>query len=291
MAESVTTLLSSIPDEWGPKFKASSGAVAHTQTGPNSVKFNTPCHIALVMFTPQPGREVSLNSDRKSVFLAPIGTLEIVPASADLFARWKSPKENLLLAMAPQKLSRLAGLEFDTEDFEFRPLALGHVDEKALFMANLIRDEFQAGEPSNHLYVDSLLTVFSTYLLRKYSTLRDRPVPRSRGGLSPKAWRDVQDYIRANIAQQLSVERLAAIAGLSPSHFVRAFRQTAGEAPHQYVLATRLQVAEQLVITTDMPLWKIAGLTGFANHSHMTAAMRQHKLTTPSALRRARLVR
>jgi len=291
MADSVRTLLRSIPDEWGPKFEAPSGAVTHTLTGPNSIEFNTPCHVALIMLTPQPGREVSLNSDRKSVFLAPVGTVEIVPASADLFACWKTPKENLLFAMAPEKLSRLAALEFDTEDFEFRPLASGHVDEKALFMANLIRDEFRAGEPSNHLYVDSLLTVFSTYLLRKYSTLQNRPVPRSRGGLSPRAWRDIQDYIRANIAQQLSVQRLALIAGLSPSHFVRAFRQTAGEPPHQYVLAIRLQVAEQLVITTDLPLGKIASLTGFANHSHMTAAMRRHKLTTPSALRRARFAR
>lgn len=291
MSGSPSRLLSSVPDEWGLKFETSSGAVTRTLTGPNSIKFTAPSHMALVMLTPQPGREVSLNSDRRSRFLAPVGTVEIIPSNAEVFARWKSAKENLLLALAPEQLSMLAGLEFERGDFEFRPPAAGHVDEKALLLAKLIREEFQNGEPLNHLYMDSLMTVFSTYLLRNYSSLQDRPASPSRGGLPPRAWRDVQDYIRANIGEPLSVERLAMVAGLSPSHFLRAFRQTVGQAPHQYVLATRLELAEQLVMSTDMPLARIASLAGFASHSHMTASMRRHKFTTPSELRRAGVVR
>jgi AraC family transcriptional regulator len=281
-------LLKSIPDAWGPKFEAESGAATRTRTGPNEIGFRAPTHMALVLLTPQPDREVALNSDRKSVFMAPVGTVEIVPAGAELFARWRTTKENLLLAFAPDKLSRLAGLEFQTEDFEFRPPGEGHVDEKALLLANMIREEFQKGEPSNALYLDSLITVFSMYLLRDYSTLAKVPSQQSRGGLSSKAWRDVRDYIQANLDDELSVERLATVAGLSPSHFLRAFRQTAGQPPHKYVLATRLEMAEQLAISTDLPLSMVAKLAGFSNHSHMTAAMRQHKSITPSALRRAR---
>jgi AraC family transcriptional regulator len=281
-------MLKSIPDAWGPKFEAESGAVTRTRTGPNEIGFHAPTHMALVLLTPQPDREVALNSDRKSVFMAPVGTVEIVPANAELFARWRTAKENLLFALAPDKLSALAGLEFQTEDFEFRPPEGGHVDEKALLLASLIREEFQKGEPSNRLYFDSLITVFSTYLLRNYSTLSSRPQHQSQGGLSAKAWRDIQDYIRANLADELSVERLAMVVGLSPSHFLRAFRQTAGQPPHQYVLATRLEMAEQLAISTDLPLSMVARLAGFSNHSHMTASMRRHKSTTPSALRRAR---
>ncbi|WP_159589748.1 helix-turn-helix domain-containing protein [Chelativorans xinjiangense] len=291
MAETVGSLLSSIPDEWGPKFETTSGAVTHTLTGPNSISYRTPSHMAVVMLSPQAGREVALNSDGRPQFLAPVGTVEIIPASSDLFARWTVPKENLLLALAPEQLSKLAALEFEREDFEFLPPPAGHVDEKALLLARLVRDEIQKGESINHLYMGSLLTVFSTYLLRNYSTLQDYPSSRYRGGLSPKTWRDVQDYIRANIGEQLSIERLALLAGLSPSHFMRAFKQTTGQSPHQYILSTRLELAERFVITTDMPLAKIASLTGFANHSHLTASMRRHKFTTPSALRRGRFVR
>ncbi|SFU23043.1 AraC family transcriptional regulator [Mesorhizobium sp. YR577] len=284
-------LLKSIPDAWGSKFEAESGAVTRTRTGPNEIGFRAPSHMALVLLTPQPNREMALNSDRKSVFLAPVGTVEIVPANAELFARWRTPKENLLLAFAPDKLSTLAGLEFQTEDFEFRPPGEGHVDEKALLLASMIREEFQKGEPTNALYLDSLITVFSMYLLRNYSTLAEGPSHLSRGGLSSKVWRDVRDYIQANLDDELSVERLSIVAGLSPSHFLRAFRQTAGQPPHKYVLATRLEMAEQLVISTDFRLSIVAKLTGFSNHSHMTAAMRQHKSITPSALRRAHGIR
>lgn len=289
MADAGDSLLSSIPDEWGPKFETTSGALTRTLTGPNSIHFSAPSHMALVMLTPQPGREVGLNSDRRSQFLAPVGTVEIVPCDAELFARWRVPKENLLLALAPERLQKLAGLEFDREDFEFRPLPSGHVDEKALLLAHLVRDEFKKEKSINYIYMDSLITVFSTYLLRHYSSFRDRPQVRHQGGLSPKAWRDVDDYIRSNIGEQLSIERLALLAGLSPSHFIRAFKQTVGRPPHQYILATRLELAEHLVITTDLPLSEIAGITGFANHSHLTACMRRHKFTTPSALRRRRI--
>lgn len=284
-------LLEGIPDEWGPKFQTASGAVSYTRTGPNSISFRATSHMALVMLTPQPDREMALSSQRKSVFLAPVGSVEIIPVDADLFARWREPKENVLLAHAPEQLSKLVEREFETESFEFRPPGPGYVDDKALMLAGLIREEFRRERSADKLYFDSLITVFSTYLLRSYSTLGDRKRPLNRGGLSTKAWRDVQDFIRAHIADELSVERLALITNLSPSHFLRAFRQKAGQSPHQYVLATRLELAEQLITTTSLPLTEIAARSGFSSHSHMTALMRERKFTTPSALRRTRTCR
>src|SRR5699024_8463699 len=119
------------------------------------------------------------------VFSAPVGTMEIVPTGAELFAEWNVAKENLLIALAPGRLSQLASLEFQREDFELLPLLAGHVDQKALMLANLIRDELQDCGSLNRLYLDSLLTVFSTHLLRNYSTLQARHSPKHRGGLSP----------------------------------------------------------------------------------------------------------
>ncbi|MFC6657579.1 helix-turn-helix domain-containing protein [Roseibium salinum] len=66
--------------------------------------------------------------------------------------------------------------------------------------------------------------------------------------------------------------------------------KTVGKSPHQYILSLRLEEAEQLVIKTDLPLATIASRTGFANHSHLTATMRRYKFTTPSALRRDRIL-
>jgi AraC family transcriptional regulator len=279
-------LLQGIPDIWGPKLSTDSGAVTRTRTGPNEIAFKAPAHMALVMFTPQSNREIALNSDRKTVALAPAGAIEVVPADAELFARWSVDKENLLVAFDQQRMARLAGAEFQNENFAFRPPRLGFVDPKALLLANLIRGELQRGKEANELCVDALITLFGTHLLRTYSSFSDRPNrPAGGGGLSPQAWRMVTEYIHANLSQSLSVAQLAEVAGLSPSHFLRAFRQTSGQAPHQYVLTQRLVLVEQLVKTTDMPLAAIALAAGFSSNSHMTATMKRIRGGTPMHLR------
>lgn len=279
-------LLSCVPDAWGPKFGTESGAVTRTRTGPNEIAFKAPAHMALVMFTPQPNREIALNSSRRTVTLAPVGTIEVVPAEADLFARWRVTKENLLVAHDQHRLAQLAGAEFQNEDFEFQPPRPGFVDQQALLLANLIRAEFQRGDAANDLCFDALITLFGTHLLRSYSSFSARPRALLSGGLSPRAWRDVTGYIHANLSESLSVGHLAEMAGLSPSHFLRAFRQTSGQAPHQYVVAQRLALVERLTKTTDMPFAAVAKAAGFSSNSHMTATMKRTWGITPNKLRR-----
>lgn len=280
------TLLRFVPNAWGPKFGAESGAVTQTRTGPNEINFVAPANLALIMLTPQPNRELALDSDRKTIGLAPVGSIEVVPAGAELFARWTVDKENLLLAMDPQRLARLAGMEYDSVDFELQPPKIGVVDRKALFLAHMIREEFQRGDAANELCFDGLITIFGTHLLRTYSSLRDRPEQLLSGGLSPRAWRGVSDYINDNLSEPLSIARLAEVANLSPSHFLRAFRRTSGQAPHQYILAQRLAFAERMVKGSDVALADVAKSAGFSSNSHMTATMRRLRGLTPTDLRR-----
>jgi AraC family transcriptional regulator len=282
----MSSLLKNVPDPWGPKFEGSSGAVTRTQTGPNAIEFTADAHMALVMFTPQPDREIALNSDRRSSFLAPAGSLEIIPAKADFFARWHTRKENLLLALGPHHLSSLAELEFQRSDFELRPPKEGFIDEKARSIAQMIREEFRKEAPLNDLYLDSLITVFSIHLLRDHSSLRQLPVASYRGGLPARVWKDIDEYIHSGLSDDLSIEKLARMANLSASHFLRAFRQTTGQPPHQYILALRLSMAERMIAETDTPLAQIAKLVGFASHSHMSTTMKRCRSMTPSDLRR-----
>ncbi|NTG30068.1 helix-turn-helix transcriptional regulator [Agrobacterium rhizogenes] len=245
-----------------------------------------PANLALVMLTSQPNREIALNSSRNAVGLAPVGSVEIVPEGAELFARWVVDKENLLVAIDEKRLAVIAGMEFQNEDFELRPPRIGSVDRKALLLANLMREEFQRGDAMNELCFDGLITLFAVHLLRAYSSRGDQNDRLIVGGLSPKAWRAVSDYIQDNLPMRLSVIELAGIAGLSPSHFLRAFRQTSGLAPHQYLLARRLALAERLVMTTDLPFAAVAQSAGFSSNSHMTAIMKRTRGFTPMDLRR-----
>lgn len=288
-AYAMSNLLENIPNSWGPKFEGNSGAATRTRTGPGEIAFTAPSHMALVMFTPQPNREISLNSDVRSSFLAPAGAVEIVPEGSELFARWVTSKENLLVALAPDRLERLAGLEFQRNEVVFQPAKAGHVDARAHMLASLIREEFHRADRVDDLYMDSLITVFSTYLLRNYTALGDCRAPNPRGGLPGHVWKRVDEYIRSNLSERLAVETLASVAGLSPSHFLRAFRETAGTPPHQYVLALKLEKAGEIIQSTSIPLAQVARMAGFSSHSHLSATMQRLWSLSPSELRRSQL--
>lgn len=281
----MAALLRSVPDVWGPKFDADGGAVTQTRTGPDEIAFTAPAHMALVMLSPQPDREVALGSDRKVIATAPVGAIELVPAEADLFARWTVKKENILLAIAPARLAHLAGLEFQNESVELQPARAGRVDRKALLLSNLIREEFQRGPAASEACFDGLITLFALHLLRSYSSCAG-PAPPLRGGLSPRTWHRIVDYIDANLSQRLTVTELAQLAGLSPSHFLRAFRETCGQAPHQFIVAARLASAEHLIRTTRTPVAAVAKAAGFSSNSHLTAILKRVRGVTPSEIRK-----
>lgn len=283
-------MLSGVPDEWGPKFQLNGGAVTRTHTGPNSIQFTAASHMALVLFTAQPDRQVALNSDRRMEGLAPAGALEIIPVESEVFARWLVEKQNLLVAVEPARLERLAGMEFDRDTFELRPPKLGFVDAQAHTLARWMRREVETTELGCAESLDALVTVFATYLLRNYSSLKGRSTSMFNGGLSPNAWRRVNDFIQAHLTESLPLERLAMVAGLSPSHFARAFKHTTGQSPHQYVISSRLTYARHLIIKTEAPLSEVAKIAGFSSNSHMTAMMKRVWGTMPKEYRRLRQV-
>jgi AraC-like DNA-binding protein len=109
-----------------------------------------------------------------------------------------------------------------------------------------------------------------------------------RGGLSPSVLRRVQDYMNARLDQNISLETLAEIAGLSVWHFAHAFKQALGVAPHDYHLQRRIERAREMLIGTDLTLPDVALSVGFTDHSHFTRQFRRRIGATPSEVRRNR---
>lgn len=278
-------LLDSIPSDWGPKFEGTGGAITRTRTGPNEINLTAPTHMALVMFTPQPGRQIALNSDRKSDAFVPAGSVEIIPARSELFARWLTDKENLLVALDSERLTRLALLEFDTDTFDLQPPRIGHLDKRALTIASLLRDELVLGAAGNEDCLESLITVFGVHLLRQYSNVRNVCARPPAGGLSPLCIRKIRDFVAEHLDQKLPVERLAQVVGMSPSHFTRAFHASTGYPPHKFVICLRLEKARHLIATSDVPLEAVARACGFHGHSHLSATMRRFLGEAPSVFR------
>jgi transcriptional regulator GlxA family with amidase domain len=75
--------------------------------------------------------------------------------------------------------------------------------------------------------------------------------------------RDLQHWITEHPDEELTVERLAARAAMSPRHFARVFRAEVGCTPADFVERTRVEVARRLLETTNLAVEEVARAAGF----------------------------
>jgi len=97
----------------------------------------------------------------------------------------------------------------------------------------------------------------------------------------------VEEALDASIAEPPSVETLAQLAGVHPTHLLRTFRKFHGATIANFVRGRRLQHARTQVATTDHPLSMIALDTGFADQAHFTRVFKQAFGETPGQYARA----
>jgi len=110
-----------------------------------------------------------------------------------------------------------------------------------------------------------------------------------KGGLAPWQIRKVMSHIEANLDQPIKSGDLAALLRLSACHFSRAFRNSFGNPPLEYVIRRRMERAQGLMLTTDAPLSEIALECGLADQAHFSRLFRRTVGESPAAWRRVRV--
>jgi AraC-like DNA-binding protein len=88
------------------------------------------------------------------------------------------------------------------------------------------------------------------------------------------------DYMQANLAFDLSINELAACAGLSQFHFVRCFRKVTGIPPHACLTQLRLDQAKRLLAAGKSPS-DVALEVGFYDQSHLIKHFKRTYGITP----------
>ena len=108
-------------------------------------------------------------------------------------------------------------------------------------------------------------------------------------GLAPWQLRRAQELLRADLSENLSLERIATTCRLSVSHFARAFKHSTGLPPHQWLINARIERARTLLAKSATPLVEIAGMCGFADQSHFSRVFGRFVGASPGAWRRAQM--
>ena len=95
------------------------------------------------------------------------------------------------------------------------------------------------------------------------------------------------EYINAPLADNLELPVLADVAALNMYHFARAFKQSTGEAPRQYVLRKRVEQAKALLRHSKVPVIEASARTGYVDQSHFSKVFRRLVGLAPSEYRRS----
>ena len=98
--------------------------------------------------------------------------------------------------------------------------------------------------------------------------------------------RDVQRYALEHVAEDLSVEALAARAHMSPRNFARAFAAETGITPGRYVERVRLEAARRALEDTSQPIATVAATCGFGTPETMRRAFLRALGVGPAEYRR-----
>ncbi len=111
-------------------------------------------------------------------------------------------------------------------------------------------------------------------------------VPKGRARIQTLQIERTVDHIQQNYAEPLTVEDLAAMAGMSLSSFRRHFKEQLGLPPQDYILDLRLKKAQRHLVATAENITEIAYACGFGSHAHFAATFKSHFNLSPSVYRK-----
>ena len=160
------------------------------------------------------GRCRSAINEPGAIYLLPRGTRDKVA--------WMQQSSRVLLAIDPKFLAQSVEETAHLEDVALTPdweLKDRHI--AALMMA--LHADLEDGQPAGALYGEMLAATLAAYLVKRFST---RPVAamRAGGGLPKTRLKRVLEFISAHLSDEIRLETLASIAGMSRHHFGELFR-------------------------------------------------------------------
>lgn len=215
-----------------------------------------------------------------------LGDTAIIPAGISHRCNWDSSAQYLILAIEPALLKQVGQDWVNPDLIELMPQFMTEKDTLIQGILSTLKAEVEFGGIGGNLLVDSLKTALAIHLLRSYSTTGPK-LSNYADGLSATKLTLVREYINAHLQQDLKLVEIAAIAQMSPYHFLRLFKQKLGITPHQYILQRRIEKAKSLLHESKLSIAEIAVTVGFCDQSHLNRCFKRLVGVTPKQLLKA----
>jgi AraC family transcriptional regulator len=220
----------------------------------------------------EPGKMIFKVDDPASpTHIAEHNPLFLIPG-APVRTEWRGAEGIVAnFSFHPEFLRAIAeSLKADFRLLYRRPARKIILDDGLESLCRLLMCEVEEGCKSGSIFLERVSRAFAISIVQhmlSQQMLGEGSYPDQR---IERAIRFIEEHFRDNI----SVEELAQVAGLSPFHFLRVFRSTVGTSPHAYLVRRRLRHAQHLIRTagSDRSLADIAAEAGFADQTHLISS-------------------
>jgi AraC family transcriptional regulator len=256
---------------------------------PSNENFVPPLtHNMLLLFHRTPKDLEVCSEGIRRVVPPPAGSILMVPAGQPARYRWSGYSDSLHVFLDQALVARVAAETFEIDPVRALIPPLDGLDLPPLRAAMLaVNDELTDGGVGGRLVAESLANLLAIHLIRNTSAPR-HAVRRADGALPRARLRAVVEYIEEHLDGGLTLEQMAAVAHLSAYHFARQFKEATGLPPHQYVIARRLERAQQLLREgNDLSLAEVAAGAGFSDQSQFAQHFKRRLGITPGQFRKS----
>jgi AraC family transcriptional regulator len=225
-----------------------------------------------------PGISVDKRWDRTGFRgVAPVGSLWLHRAHTRVDAVFHAPHAIRVLAVAPSLVDESFGTSVDFD----RLFLDAFLDEQVSgALADLWRLSIAVPASATLARDEHLLEI----LVRLREVSGQEP-QRARGGLSGQHARKATEMIADGADQTLRLSTLAQAVGLSPFHFVRAFKRTLGVSPKRFQKLVRLQRACELLRDKRLSILQVALAVGYGSGQALARVFRQELGISPETMR------
>jgi AraC family transcriptional regulator len=215
------------------------------------------------------------------------GDLFVTRSSTPYEVRFQSPAgqelDNLSLHIAVEPFLGTLEARYPGKMECVRVMDFFGRDEILWHICKTCAELLAARVPGKSPRVAALTQLLAAHIVEKYTNAG--PTPAYQGGLPIRQLRKVDDYIAEHLAEEISVEGLATLVELSPSHFAHVFKETTGMTPLQFVTRHRVTRAQQLIRETSRSLIEVGFEVGYTSPSHFARVFRRVVGVTPTEFR------
>ncbi len=208
------------------------------------------------------------------------GMVWVMPQGSEHAVRFDGNVEGLGVSFTPERFDQLLASAGAELGYQLEERIIGGQPKLEYLMRALRHESADPNEPG--LLTAECIAAAIALTLSQPSKEAWKAQQQAASGLTGRQLQVLVSFVRDHISEAISLQSLADVVGLSPFHFLRAFKRSTGMTAHRYVLEQRIEAAKRLLRLNKLAIAEVGAMVGFAHQSHFARAFRSYVGTTPS---------